>query len=74
MKLDIEQDSNLVGGPVLVAETHVYDLSAMRRRREVPNLQEAKTLVETSGDESHQCVDGVCVLAWRPRRPQGDVA
>jgi hypothetical protein len=65
-----ERENFLVAGPVLVAEAQIYDLAAVRRRRE--RVRESEMVTESG--ESRQCVDRVCVLAWRPRRPQGDVA
>ncbi|HEY9754906.1 MAG TPA: hypothetical protein V6C97_07090 [Oculatellaceae cyanobacterium] len=72
MSLETEQGNSLVGGPVLVAETQIYDLAAARKRRE--GSRETDTFVNGRCEESQQCADGVCVLAWRPRRPRGDVA
>ena len=51
--------------PVLLTETPVYDLAATRQRR--VEQQESLAAEPT-------CQDGVCVLAWRPRKPCGDAA
>ncbi len=58
--------------PTLVSETPVFDLSAKRQEKlAAENLENAETFEFAS---SGGCVDGVCVLSWRPRKPHGDVA